>query len=58
VPRAADCDQPWRHEPATWLGDLAALLGLAAASVLATVAVLRRSDRAGPAGTRRVGPLR
>jgi ABC-type multidrug transport system ATPase subunit/pSer/pThr/pTyr-binding forkhead associated (FHA) protein len=48
-PRTADCAQPWRHDPATWLGDLAALLGLVAASVLATVAVLRRGDRRGDA---------
>jgi hypothetical protein len=40
------------------VGDLAALLGLAAASVLATVAVLRRGDHGMPAGARRVGPLR
>lgn len=48
-PRGADCDQPWRHDPATWLGDLAALGGLTAAAVLATVAVLRRGDRRGGA---------
>jgi hypothetical protein len=51
----ADCDEPWRHDPATWLRNLAALLALTAASVLATVGVLRRSDRRVLAGARRAG---
>jgi hypothetical protein len=44
-PHAVDCDEPWRHDAATWLRSVAALCGLAAAAVAATVAVLRAGDR-------------
>jgi ABC transport system ATP-binding/permease protein len=47
-PLAADCDQPWRHNPVTWLGSVAALVGLTAAAVIVTMAVLCRSDRRPP----------
>ena len=57
-PPAADCDEPWRHDPATWLRNLAALLGLTAASVVATVGVLRQADRRVLAGARRGPPAR